>query len=49
VAGDAAALLFPDAVADVAVSGLGLKFLPDPGRAVAELARVTRPGGSVGA
>lgn len=49
VAGDAGALPFPGAVADVAVSGLVLNFLPDPGRAVAELARVTRPGGTVGA
>lgn len=33
--------------ADVAVSGLVLNFVPDPGRMVAEMARVVRPGGRV--
>lgn len=48
-AGDAAALPFADATAGAGVSGLMLNFVPDPGRAVAEMARVTRPGGTVGA
>jgi len=45
--GDAQALPEPDAVADVVVSGLALNFVPQPELAVAELARVTRPGGWV--
>lgn len=45
--GDAQALPEPDAVADVVVSGLALNFVPQPELAVAELARVTRPGGVV--
>jgi SAM-dependent methyltransferase len=45
--GDAQALPEPDAVADVVVSGLALNFVPQPDVAVAELARVTRPGGVV--
>ena len=45
--GDAQALPEPDAVADVAVSGLALNFVPQPELAVAELARVTRPEGVV--
>jgi SAM-dependent methyltransferase len=47
--GDAQALPEPDAVADVVVSGLALNFVPQPELAVAELARVTRPGGVVAA
>ncbi|MDX6748544.1 methyltransferase domain-containing protein [Geminicoccaceae bacterium 1502E] len=43
--GDAQALPFPDASFDRAVSGLVLNFVPDPARAVAEMARVLRPGG----
>jgi SAM-dependent methyltransferase len=49
VAGDAAGLPFADAAAGVVVSGLVLNFTPEPGRAVAEMARSTRPGGTVGA
>jgi ubiquinone/menaquinone biosynthesis C-methylase UbiE len=47
--GDAAELPFPDDSFDVVVSGLVLNFVPDLGRALAEAARVTRPGGIVGA
>jgi SAM-dependent methyltransferase len=47
--GDARALPGADASVDAAVSGLVLNFVPDPGLAVKEMARVVRPGGSVGA
>jgi SAM-dependent methyltransferase len=47
--GDAQALPEPDAVADVAVSALALNFVSRPELAVAELARVVRPGGIVAA
>lgn len=46
---DARALLFGDASYDVAVSGLVLNFVPEPGRAAAEMRRVVRPGGVVAA
>lgn len=49
VVADAQALPVPDAVFDVAVGGLVLNFLPDPGGAVAEAARAVRPGGLVAA
>jgi len=45
--GDAQALEAPDASFDATVSGLVLNFVPKPERAVAEMARVTRPGGTV--
>jgi SAM-dependent methyltransferase len=47
--GDAQAL--PDApdAYDAVVSGLALNFVPEPTRAVAEMARVTRPDGTVAA
>ncbi len=45
--GDAMALPFPDASFDVAVMPLVIFFVPDPGRGVAEMARVTEPGGIV--
>jgi SAM-dependent methyltransferase len=45
--GDAQAIDAPDSAFDAAVSGLVLNFVPSPGRAVAEMARVTRPGGTV--
>lgn len=45
--GDGAALPFPDHVADVAVSGLVLNFVPEPVAMLAEMRRVTRPGGTV--
>jgi SAM-dependent methyltransferase len=47
--GTATALPFGDGTADAVVSGLVLNFVPGPERAAAELARVTRPGGTVGA
>lgn len=47
--GTAMALPVCDAQVDVAVGGLVLNFVPEPRRAVAEMARVTRPGGTVGA
>jgi SAM-dependent methyltransferase len=45
--GDAMALPFPDASFDVAVCGLGLNYVPDPGRGLEEFSRVIRPGGTV--
>lgn len=45
VEGDAAALPFPDARFDVAVSFKTLPHVPDLRRALAEMARVVRPGG----
>jgi SAM-dependent methyltransferase len=47
--GAAQALPLADASVDVAVSGLVLNFTPDPARALAEMARVVRPGGTVAA
>jgi SAM-dependent methyltransferase len=46
---DATALPFASGELDVAVSGLVLNFVPQPAEAAAELARVTRPGGTVAA
>jgi SAM-dependent methyltransferase len=46
---DAQALRAPAATFDVVVSGLVLNFVPQAERAVAEMARATRPGGTVGA
>jgi SAM-dependent methyltransferase len=43
--GDAQALPFRDGSFDATVSGLVLNFLPEPSRGLAEMARVTRPGG----
>lgn len=43
--GDARSLPFPDHGFDTVISGLAINFVPDPGRAVAEFARVTVPGG----
>jgi SAM-dependent methyltransferase len=40
-------LPLPDATFDRVVSGLVLNFVPDQPRAVAEMARVVRPGGEV--
>lgn len=45
--GDAMALPFADGVFDAAVMTLVIVFVPDPARAVAEMARVVAPGGSV--
>ena len=47
--GDAQTLPFGPATFDAAVSGLVLNFLPQPERGLAEIARVTRPGGIVAA
>jgi SAM-dependent methyltransferase len=44
---DAMALRFADASFDVAVSGLGLNYIPSPKRGMEEFCRVTRPGGTV--
>jgi len=46
--GDAQALALDAHSVDVAVSGLMLNFVPQPERALAEMARVVRPGGRVG-
>jgi SAM-dependent methyltransferase len=45
--GDAQRLSFGDGTFDVAIMALVLSFLPDPAKAVAEMARVVRPGGWV--
>ena len=47
--GDALSLPYPDATFDCALSMLALDVLPDPFRALAEMNRVTRPGGTVAA
>jgi SAM-dependent methyltransferase len=47
--GDMRALPLPAGRFDAVVSGLALNFVPDPGRAVAESARVAAPGGTVAA
>jgi SAM-dependent methyltransferase len=44
--GDARSLPLPDRHFDAVVSGLALNFVPEPPRAVAEFARVTRPDGT---
>jgi SAM-dependent methyltransferase len=44
---DAMALRFSDASFDVAVCGLGLNYIPQPGRGLEEFCRVTRSGGTV--
>ncbi|TMR94955.1 class I SAM-dependent methyltransferase [Nonomuraea basaltis] len=46
--GDAEQLPFPDASFDATLSTVGVMFAPDQERAAAELARVTRPGGTIG-
>jgi len=47
--GDAMALPCADGTFDAAVMALVIFFVPDPAKAVAEMARVVRPGGSVSA
>ena len=47
--GDACALPFPDASFDHALSMLVLQFIPGAERAVREMRRVTRPGGTIAA
>lgn len=46
--GDCRALPFPDASFDAVLAATTLSHVPDPGRALAEMVRVTRPGGRVG-
>src|SRR5262249_34144047 len=45
--GDAMALSFPDNRFDAAVMALVIFFVPEPRAAVAEMARVVRPGGVI--
>ncbi len=45
---DGEALACADASFDVALSSLGLMYMPDPERALAEMLRVLRPGGRAG-
>jgi SAM-dependent methyltransferase len=45
--GDAMALPFEIDQFDIAIMALVIHFVPDPARAVAEMARVVRPGGTV--
>ena len=45
--GDALDLPIPADSMDTVVSGLVLNFIPDPEKALQEMARVTRPGGTV--
>ena len=47
--GDAMALPFPENSFEAAVMALVIFFVPDPARAVAEMARVVGPGGTVSA
>jgi ubiquinone/menaquinone biosynthesis C-methylase UbiE len=47
--GDAMALPFPDSEFDAAVMALVIFFVPEPGKGVAEMARVVGPGGLVAA
>ncbi|MFI7482293.1 methyltransferase domain-containing protein [Kocuria sp. M1R5S2] len=47
VEADAVALPFPDGSFDVVLCQAGLMFLPDPGRALREMARVAVAGGTV--
>jgi ubiquinone/menaquinone biosynthesis C-methylase UbiE len=47
--GDAQALPFEDASFDIASMALVITFVPDPAKAVREMARVVKPGGTVAA
>jgi SAM-dependent methyltransferase len=47
--GDAQTLQASSATFDAVVAGLVLNFIPEPGKAVSEMARVARPGGIVAA
>jgi SAM-dependent methyltransferase len=44
---DAEHLMLPDGAFDLVLCSLGLMYVPDPGRALAEARRVLRPGGRV--
>ena len=46
-AGDALSLPYEDDTFDVAAMALVIVFVPDPAKAVAEMVRVVRPGGTV--
>lgn len=46
--GDCRALPFVDGLFDAAVAATALSHIPDPDRALAEMVRVTRPGGRIG-
>lgn len=48
ICGDAQNLPLPDAACDVAFSYGVLAYLPDPWRGLAEVVRVTKPGGHIG-
>jgi ubiquinone/menaquinone biosynthesis C-methylase UbiE len=48
-AGDAQHLPFPDNSFDIAVMALVIHFVPDPAKAVAEMGRALRPGGTAAA
>jgi len=47
--GDGQELRFSDDAFDAAISMLVINFIPDPGKALSEMIRVTRPGGVVAA
>jgi ubiquinone/menaquinone biosynthesis C-methylase UbiE len=47
--GDAMALPFPESSFDVAVMALVIFFVPEPAKALSEMARVVRPGGTIAA
>lgn len=49
LAGDAQRLSFPDAAFDASLSLLVFNFIPDPGKALPEMCRVTRSGGRIAA
>jgi ubiquinone/menaquinone biosynthesis C-methylase UbiE len=46
--GDAQALPFADAEFDVAAMALVISFIPDPAKAIGEMKRVAKPGGTIG-
>src|ERR1035438_4868137 len=47
--GDAMALPFSDGAFDVAIMALGIVFVPEPAKGVAEMMRVVAPGGEIAA
>lgn len=47
--GDAQQLPFPDKIFDAGLSLLVFNFIPDPGKALQEIRRVTKPGGRISA